>query len=582
MANKTVFEILAKLTGFGKADKGVKKLTGSTKKLATRLLGAAAAYKTFQFGLDSVRKAGTLEGVEKGFNNLRKQAGFSINTFNKLDKALDGTVDKMTLMTQANNAMLLGIADSEEQMADMFDVAQRLAEAVGQDATFGIDSLVTGLGRQSKLMLDNLGIIVDTEQAYKNYAAELGVSVDKLDDAQKKQAFVNDAMQKGKDLVKGLGKENETTQKKLDKFTTSMANFKLEIGEAIIESGVLDELTKYSEVLISVARNYLGVAEAEQSLVDKEKALVDSIAEEKQALNDNRDLLAKLNLARKAEVETEKTFMEALFNKKDAYKDITVSEEEELKRKQAKAEIDQLLVDTGLTEEKLRKNLNYQIQTSSTWIKLHTQDLEGNREEQKKQVEEAEKRLIQLDEEAKKAQQLQAIKDADADRDKKRQKMLQDLRKRTTKSAQAALSGQKTMAEAAQDAAKMELKAYIRAAVANLIKNNASHLAFIPPPMNAVVIAGLASAAGTALMQQVDKIGAQTGFEGVVDKPTQFTVGEGGAEEYVSVTPMEGVNNAGGQGMTINISGNVMSQDFIENELSEGISEAIRKGISFA
>ena len=45
---------------------------------------------------------------------------------------------------------------------------------------------------------------------------------------------------------------------------------------------------------------------------------------------------------------------------------------------------------------------------------------------------------------------------------------------------------------------------------------------------------------------------------------------------------MEGVNNAGGQGMTINISGNVMSQDYIENELSEGIAEAIRKGISFA
>ena len=75
---------------------------------------------------------------------------------------------------------------------------------------------------------------------------------------------------------------------------------------------------------------------------------------------------------------------------------------------------------------------------------------------------------------------------------------------------------------------------------------------------------------------------AQTGFEGIIDEPTQFTVGEGGAAEYVSVTPMEGVNNAGGQGMTINISGNVMSQDFIENELSEGIAEAIRKGISFA
>ena len=74
---------------------------------------------------------------------------------------------------------------------------------------------------------------------------------------------------------------------------------------------------------------------------------------------------------------------------------------------------------------------------------------------------------------------------------------------------------------------------------------------------------------------------AQTGFEGVIDEPTQFTVGEGGAAEYVSVTPLEGVNNAGGQGMTINISGNVMSDQFVEEELAERIQEAVRKGVNF-
>ena len=83
--------------------------------------------------------------------------------------------------------------------------------------------------------------------------------------------------------------------------------------------------------------------------------------------------------------------------------------------------------------------------------------------------------------------------------------------------------------------------------------------------------------------QQISRIdiGSQTGFEGVVDEPTQFTVGEGGAAEYVSVTPMEGVNNAGGQGMTINISGNVMSDQFVEEELAERIQEAVRKGVNF-
>ena len=74
---------------------------------------------------------------------------------------------------------------------------------------------------------------------------------------------------------------------------------------------------------------------------------------------------------------------------------------------------------------------------------------------------------------------------------------------------------------------------------------------------------------------------AQYGFEGVIDEPTQFTVGEGGAAEYVSVTPMEGVNNAEGGGATIVIQGNVMTDDFVENELAEKIAEAVRRGTDF-
>jgi hypothetical protein len=103
-----------------------------------------------------------------------------------------------------------------------------------------------------------------------------------------------------------------------------------------------------------------------------------------------------------------------------------------------------------------------------------------------------------------------------------------------------------------------------------------------PPPANFLAAGAVAAQQAPQLATVYANKPAQTGFEGVVDEPTQFTVGEGGAAEYVSVTPLEGVNNAGGQGMTINISGNVMSQDYIENEFSEGIAEAIRKGISFA
>ena len=96
----------------------------------------------------------------------------------------------------------------------------------------------------------------------------------------------------------------------------------------------------------------------------------------------------------------------------------------------------------------------------------------------------------------------------------------------------------------------------------------------------AVVTAGLANV--RSINQAYKEKEAQYGFEGVVDEPTQFTVGEGGASEFVSVTPMEGVDNSvGGGGSTIVIQGNVMTDDFVENELAEKIAEAVRRGTDF-
>jgi hypothetical protein len=174
-----------------------------------------------------------MEGVRRGFNNLTKSAGFSAQVFSKLQKATDGTMNSMDLMKQANNAMLLGIFESEDQMAKMFDTAQRLAQALGKDAAFGIESLVTGMGRQSKLMLDNLGIMVKAEDAYKRHADGLGTTVAGLTDAQKKQAFVNEAMKEANKLVKNLGAEQLTTADTINQMKTAVSDAGASLGSLL-------------------------------------------------------------------------------------------------------------------------------------------------------------------------------------------------------------------------------------------------------------------------------------------------------------------------------------------------------------
>jgi len=225
------------ILGAGKAKRalgGVEKGMGSLAKSAIKAGAAFFGARAIISGLrTSIELSAKFQGVERGFNNLAKSVGFSSQAFNKLQKATDGTMSSMDLMQQANNAMLLGITDSEDQMAEMFDVAQRLASALGKDTAFGIESLVTGLGRQSKLMLDNLGIMVDVGSANEAYAKELGKTVAELTDAEKKQGFVNETMKEARALVANLGEEQLTTRDKMLQMNTAISDMAISFGDLL-------------------------------------------------------------------------------------------------------------------------------------------------------------------------------------------------------------------------------------------------------------------------------------------------------------------------------------------------------------
>ncbi len=74
---------------------------------------------------------------------------------------------------------------------------------------------------------------------------------------------------------------------------------------------------------------------------------------------------------------------------------------------------------------------------------------------------------------------------------------------------------------------------------------------------------------------------AEYGMNEVVDGATPIIAGEAGAE-LVQITPLEGPNANGPQGQgQIVITGNVLSKDFVEDELVEQLKESIRQGYDF-
>ena len=75
------------------------------------------------------------------------------------------------------------------------------------------------------------------------------------------------------------------------------------------------------------------------------------------------------------------------------------------------------------------------------------------------------------------------------------------------------------------------------------------------------------------------------GGDFVTTGPQMIMVGDNpGGRERVQVTPLSSPNAAGPQGVsqvTVNVSGNVMTQEFVEGELAEQIREAVRRGEDF-
>ena len=142
-------------------------------------------------------------------------------------------MSQFDLFQQANNAMVLGVSRNSDEMAEMFDIAQRLGRALGRDTASSVESLITGIGRQSRLMLDNIGIIVKADEAYESYAEKIGTTADKLSDAQKKQAFLEATMESARAKIKTLGEETLTSQDSYDKLSASASDLATELGTAL-------------------------------------------------------------------------------------------------------------------------------------------------------------------------------------------------------------------------------------------------------------------------------------------------------------------------------------------------------------
>ena len=264
-------------SSLGRATNSTRKYNDVTKKTIdhTRILGGSMAVLrskllVFNFAMSlGIRQLGKfateaakLDAMESAFNTLSGGGTIASDAIDKLTKATEGTVSKMDLFQQANNAMILGVSNNADEMAEMFDMAQRLGDALGRDAKSSIESLITGIGRQSRMMLDNIGIIVKAEEAYKAYAEELKKDVDDLTNLERKQAFLNATIDSAREKVSKLPPEVMNARKTFQVLSAEVDNATVRIGEHFTPVAVelSQTLIKLSKAIDTESINAAGIA----------------------------------------------------------------------------------------------------------------------------------------------------------------------------------------------------------------------------------------------------------------------------------------------------------------------------------
>lgn len=232
-------------SGMQNIDHSLKRLSGGFGALGASIGAAFVVDAIRDFAMESINLASQAEGVKAAFDRLNDPL-----LLNKLQEATAGTVSDLKLMQTAVKAQNFRIP--MDTLAKGLEFAQRRAQATGESVDYMVDSFVTGLGRKSVMILDNLGISASELKEKMEGGATMAEAVGKIMDEEFARA----------------GDRVVTTSMKIDQQKASIENLKTEIGQGLmpVYEGFLDLTNKFLKATIAAPDPFAVDGKSEESL----------------------------------------------------------------------------------------------------------------------------------------------------------------------------------------------------------------------------------------------------------------------------------------------------------------------------
>lgn len=224
--------------------------------------GAIAAFKKV---LEFSKEAAQFARLEESSSAMARSIGLDMeDVMMSVRASSKGMVSDADIMASSTRAMMLGVGSSASEMAQLMEVAAVRGRAMGLSATQAFNDLVTGIGRQSRMILDNLGIILDLDKVYEDYAATLGVTAKSLTVYQQKEAMTQAVIKDTQGLLKETGGLVVDAAGHWEKLDAAEANWAVASKRRALAAGTgwakfwaaqFEDSTRYMEL-----QSYIGAA----------------------------------------------------------------------------------------------------------------------------------------------------------------------------------------------------------------------------------------------------------------------------------------------------------------------------------
>jgi hypothetical protein len=229
----------------GGADKGASGFTGLISAAKGFIAGAIASgiarvgFELMQLATHAERSRDALDRLTHGNADAYLQA---------VENATHGTVAEVDALAASNRALRLGVVQSADEMQQLTQVAVALGRTMGMDATSALSDLVTGIGRASPMILDNLGITLKQADIQKEVNRLMAEDATLTSSAAAKRATLNLVLRENNALLQDSAATAEDAASQTEQLAAEWTNFKVSMGQVVAEA-ITPALTQLNNLI---------------------------------------------------------------------------------------------------------------------------------------------------------------------------------------------------------------------------------------------------------------------------------------------------------------------------------------------